>query len=101
MIEKTVIKEFIHRIFKYKYHHIGAAICSVIYSICILIQPETISLIKLRKQIDDLIFVTKLGNKNMLIDKLKEIVPTYYSPDFYNKKKLVEEVAATTLGGKE
>ena len=39
MIEKTVIKEFIHRIFKYKYHHIGAAICSVIYSICILIQP--------------------------------------------------------------
>lgn len=33
MIEKTVIKEFIHRIFKYKYHHIGAAICSVIYSI--------------------------------------------------------------------
>ena len=58
-------------------------------------------LIKLRKQIDDLIFVTKLGNKNMLIDKLKEIVPTYYSPDFYNKKKLVEEVAATTLGGKE
>ena len=64
-------------------------------------KPETISLIKLRKQIDDLIFVTKLGNKNMLIDKLKEIVPTYYSPDFYNKKKLVEEVAATTLGGKE
>ena len=64
-------------------------------------KPGTISLIKLRKQIDDLIFVTKLGNKNMLIDKLKEIVPTYYSPDFYNKKKLVEEVAATTLGGKE
>ena len=37
----------------------------------------------------------------MLIDKLKEIVPTYYSPDFYNKKKVVQEVAATTLGGKE
>ena len=64
-------------------------------------KPETISLIKLRKQIDDLMFVTKLGNKNMLIDKLKEIVPTYYSPDFYNKKKVVQEVAATTLGGKE
>lgn len=64
-------------------------------------KPGTISLIKLRKQIDDLIFVTKLGNKNMLIDKLKEIVPTYYSPDFYNKKKVVQEVAATTLGGKE
>ena len=63
-------------------------------------KPETISLIKLRKQIDDLMFVTKLGNKNMLIDKLKEIVPTYYSPDFYNKKRVVEEVAATTLGGK-
>lgn len=64
-------------------------------------KPETISLIKLRKQIDDLMFVTKLGNKNMLIDKLKEIVPTYYSPDFYNKKKAIQEVAATTLGGKE
>lgn len=63
-------------------------------------KPETISLIKLIKQIDDLMFVTKLGNKNMLIDKLKEIVPTYYSPDFYNKKRVVEEVAATTLGGK-
>ena len=37
----------------------------------------------------------------MLIDKLKEIVPTYYSPDFYNKKKAIQEVAATTLGGKE
>ena len=46
-------------------------------------------------------FVTKLGNKNMLIDKLKEIVPTYYSPDFYNNKKVMQEVAATILGGKE
>lgn len=64
-------------------------------------KPETISLIKLKKQIDDLMFVTKLGNKNMLIDKLKEIVPTYYSPDFYNNKKVMQEVAAATLGGKE
>ena len=29
-------------------------------------KPGTISLIKLRKQIDDLIFVTKLGNKNKI-----------------------------------
>lgn len=64
-------------------------------------KPETISLIKLKKQIDDLMSVTKLGNKNMLIDKLKEIVPTYYSPEFYNNKKVMQEVAATILGGKE
>ena len=31
--------------------------------------------------------------KEMIINKIKEL--------FYNKKKLVEEVAATTLGGKE
>ena len=49
----------------------------------------------------DSILITTQSNKNMLIDKLKEIVPTYYSPDFYNKKKVVQEVAATTLGGKE
>lgn len=64
-------------------------------------KPETISLIKLRKEIDELMCATKLGNKNMLIDKLKEIVPTYYSPDFYNNKKAMQEVAATALEGKE
>lgn len=63
-------------------------------------KPETISLNKIIKQIDDLLFVAKIGNKNMLKDKLKEIVPTYNSPEFYNNKKVLEE-AAVTIGGKE
>ena len=61
-------------------------------------KPETISLNKIIKQIDDLLFVAKIGNKNMLKDKLKEIVPTYNSPEFYNNKKVLEE-AAITIGG--
>ncbi len=61
-------------------------------------KPETISLNKIIKQIDDLVFVAKLGNKNMLKDKLKEIVPTYNSPDVYNNKKILEE-AVVTAGG--
>ena len=36
----------------------------------------------------------------MLKDKLKEIVPTYNSPEFYNYKWALEEAAVTT-GGKE
>ena len=63
-------------------------------------KPETISLNKIIKQIDDLLFVTKIGNKNMLKDKLKEIVPTYSSPKVYNNKMALEEAAVTT-GGKE
>ena len=63
-------------------------------------KPETISLNKIIKQIDDLLFVTKIGNKNMLKDKLKEIVPTYSSPEVYNNKMALEEAAVTT-GGKE
>lgn len=63
-------------------------------------KPETISLNKIIKQIDDLLFVTKIGNKNMLKDKLKEIVPTYSSPEIYNNKMALEEAAVTT-GGKE
>ena len=63
-------------------------------------KPETISLNKIIKQIDDLLFVAKIGNKNMLKDKLKEIVPTYNSPEFYNNKRALEEAAVTT-GGKE
>lgn len=63
-------------------------------------KPETISLNKIIKQIDDLLFVAKIGNKNMLKDKLKEIVPTYNSPEFYNNKRVLEE-AAVTIGGKE
>ena len=63
-------------------------------------KPETISLNKIIKQIDDLLFVAKIGNKNMLKDKLKEIVPTYNSPEFYNSKIALEE-AAVTKGGKE
>ena len=34
----------------------------------------------------------------MLKDKLKEIVPTYNSPEFYNNKRALEE-AAITIGG--
>ena len=63
-------------------------------------KPETISLNKIIKQIDDLLFVAKIGNKNMLKDKLKEIVPTYSSPEVYNNKMALEEAAVTT-GGKE
>ena len=63
-------------------------------------KPETISPNKIIKQIDDLLFVTKIGNKNMLKDKLKEIVPTYSSPEVYNNKMALEEAAVTT-GGKE
>ena len=63
-------------------------------------KPETISLNKIIKQIDDLLFVAKIGNKNMLKDKLREIVPTYNSPEFYNSKIALEEAAVTT-GGKE
>ena len=33
-------------------------------------KPESISLSNLKNQIDDLIFATKLGNENMLKDKL-------------------------------
>ena len=61
-------------------------------------KPETIPLNKIIKQIDDLLFVAKIGNKNMLKDKLKEIVPTYNSPEFYNNKRALEE-AAITIGG--
>ena len=63
-------------------------------------KPESISLSNLKNQIDDLMFVTKLGNKNMLKDKLKEIVPTYNSPEFYNNKRILQE-AAITSGGEE
>ena len=63
-------------------------------------KPESISLSNLKNQIDDLIFVTKLGNENMLKDKLKEIVPTYNSPEFYNNKRILQE-AAITSGGEE
>lgn len=62
-------------------------------------KPEGKSLNKIIKQVDDLIFVAKLGNKNMLKDKLKEIVPTYSSPEVYNNRKIIEEVSVT-LGGK-
>lgn len=63
-------------------------------------KPENISLSNLKNQIDDLIFATKLGNENMLKDKLKEIVPTYNSPEFYNNKRILQE-AAITSGGEE
>ena len=63
-------------------------------------KPESISLSNLKNQIDDLIFATKLGNENMLKDKLKEIVPTYNSPELYNNKRILQE-AAITSGGKE
>ena len=63
-------------------------------------KPESISLSNLKNQIDDLIFATKLGNENMLKDKLKEIVPTYNSPEFYNNKRILQE-AAITSGGEE
>nr|WP_195986809.1 nucleoside-diphosphate sugar epimerase/dehydratase [Clostridium sp. D53t1_180928_C8] len=63
-------------------------------------KPETISLNKIIRQIDDLVFVAKLGNKNMLKDKLKELVPTYNSPDVYNNKRILEK-AAITAGGIE
>lgn len=63
-------------------------------------KPESISLSNLKTQIDDLIFITKLGNENMLKDKLKEIVPTYNSPEFYNNKRILQE-AAITSGGEE
>lgn len=36
----------------------------------------------------------------MLKDKLKEIVPTYNSPEFYNNKRILQE-AAITSGGEE
>lgn len=62
-------------------------------------KPEGKSLNKIIRQVDDLIFVAKLGNKNMLKDKLKEIVPTYSSPEVYNSRKIIEEVSVT-LGGK-
>lgn len=61
-------------------------------------KPESISLSNLKNQIDDLIFVTKLGNENMLKDKLKEIVPTYNSPEFYNNKRILQEAAITSGG---
>ena len=63
-------------------------------------KPESISLSNLKNQIDDLIFATKLGNENMLKDKLREIVPTYNSPEFYNNKRILQE-AAITSGGEE
>lgn len=63
-------------------------------------KSESISLSNLKNQIDDLIFATKLGNENMLKDKLKEIVPTYNSPEFYNNKRILQE-AAITSGGEE
>lgn len=58
-------------------------------------KPESLSLNNITKQIDDLMFITKLGNKNMLINKLREIVPTYNSPEFYNSKinRVCDEVA--------
>ena len=61
-------------------------------------KPESISLNKLTKQIDDLMFVAKIGNKNMLKDKLKEIVPTYKSPEVYNSKNVMSEVSVTSGG---
>ena len=57
-------------------------------------KPESISLSNLKNQIDDLIFATKLGNENMLKDKLKEIVPTYNSPEFYNNKRILQEATS-------
>ena len=60
-------------------------------------KPKTLPLGKLIKQIEDLVFVSKIGNKNMLKEKLKEIVPTYSSPEKYNLKALEE--AAITIGG--
>jgi len=60
-------------------------------------KPKTLPLGKLIKQIEDLVFVSKIGNKNMLKEKLKEIVPTYASPEQYNLKALEE--AAITIGG--
>ena len=49
------------------------------------------------EQIEDLVFVSQIGNKNMLKEKLKEVVPTYSSPEQYNLKALDE--AAITIGG--
>lgn len=60
-------------------------------------KPDSISFNRLKNQIEDLIFVSKLGNKNMLIDKLKEIVPTYNSPHVYNNKIVRNEVAISLL----
>ena len=60
-------------------------------------KPKTLPLGKLIKQIEDLVFVSQIGNKNMLKEKLKEVVPTYSSPEQYNLKALDE--AAITIGG--
>lgn len=58
-------------------------------------RPESKSLNKLLLEIEELVAISKIGNKNMLIDKLKEIVPTYSSPEIYNNKKILEEVSVT------
>lgn len=58
-------------------------------------KPEAKALNKIIRQVDDLIFVARIGNKNMLKDKLKEIVPTYSSPEIYNNKTILEEVSIT------
>ena len=58
-------------------------------------RPESKSLNKLLLEIEELVSISKIGNKNMLIDKLKEIVPTYSSPEIYNNKKILEEVSVT------
>ena len=54
-------------------------------------------------KIDKLIFMSKTGNPQVLVEKLKEIVPTYSSPEEVNNI-YKEEIAATvpeSVGGKE
>ena len=54
---------------------------------------------EIMNKIDKLIFVAKDGNSHMIVEKLKEIVPTYASPDEVNNV-YKQEVAATTVSEK-
>ena len=85
---------------------IGIVIVVIVGGIYYLTREEKIELsLKNKKEIfveygntvqysfDDLI-----QTKDIDKDKLKEIVPTYNSPDVYNNKKILEE-AAVTAGG--
>ena len=64
-------------------------------------KPASYDLKEVSKKIDKLIFVAKAGSNELIIEKLKEIIPTYISPEDYNIQEISKKEIAATLTQKK
>ena len=64
-------------------------------------KPIEYDLKEVSKKIDKLIFVAKAGSNELIVEKLKEIVPTYICPECYNAQEINKKEIAATLAEKK